>query len=234
MKKLYILNVGSTHDKLKQKYGDFDKWARDKIDDKIPTKTLHVKKDSFPKTDKCLGVIVMGSHAMVSDEKKWMKKTSKFLKKCLKSKIPILGICFGHQLLAYTLGAKISFNQNGLEIGTRKVKLSKKGKKDKLFLGFKKSFNAHTSHFQSVITFPKGLSILAFNTHEKNHAFRYGKNAYGVQFHPEFTKKIMQFYTKNHSEDLGSKYQDIYNQISNCKQSHKILTNFTKLVLNSP
>lgn len=52
--------------------------------------------------------------------------------------IPILGICFGHQLLAYTVGAKIAFNENGLELGVAKINLNQKGQEDKLFWGIEK------------------------------------------------------------------------------------------------
>lgn len=230
MKRLYILNVGSTYEELNSKFGDFDQWAKDKIDDKIPTKTLHVKRDNFPKIDECLGVIIMGSHSMVSEKKEWMENTKEFLKECIKSQIPTLGICFGHQLLAYALGGKIGYNQNGLEIGGAKISLTKKGKLDELFLGFDDEFKAHVSHFQSIIDLPKDVDILAFNSHEKIHAFRYGKNTYGVQFHPEFTKEIMQFYTKKHKEDLANSFQSIYENISQCNQSHKILSNFVKIL----
>lgn len=231
MKTLYILNVGSTYDELKFKFGDFDQWAKDKIPVNIETKTVHVKMDDFPKVDECLGVIVMGSHEMVSDEKGWMKETCNFLKKCINQKVPILGICFGHQLLAYALGAKIDYNKNGLEMGVVKINLTKKGEKDRLFLGLDKVFDGFSSHFQSVVDFPKDLEVLAFNDHDNLHAFKYGKNTYGVQFHPEFTKEIMGFYTQKNRDNLGKKFEKIYENITSCNDTHKIFTNFVSIAL---
>lgn len=229
MKTLYVLNVGSTYDELNFKFGDFDQWAKDKILG-VPTQSLHVKLDKFPKIQKCLGVVVMGSHAMVSDEEGWMKKTSDFLKECMLHEVPILGICFGHQLLAYALGGKVKNNPNGLEMGTVKINLTPKGETDKLFLGVDKTFDGFSSHFQSVVEFPKSLEILACNSHDKIHAFKYGKNAYGVQFHPEFTKEIMRFYAKKNQENLGDDFEKIYGKIKSCPMSEKVLTNFIDIV----
>lgn len=232
VKKLYIFNVGSTYDELIQKYGDFDVWANEKIANKIPTKTVHVKTETLPKLSECLGVIVMGSHEMVSDESRWMKKMAEFLKKCLKKEIPILGICFGHQLLAYALGARIDYNPNGLEMGKVKINLNKKGKKSKLFLGIKTNFDAYVSHFQSIVDFPKEMEVLALNTHDKIHAFRYKKNAYGVQFHPEFNKQIMKFYLQKHKKYLAKNFKTIRDNTTQIKNPHQVLINFVKIVLS--
>jgi len=71
------------------------------------------------------GVILMGSAASVHDNFDWMKNVTIVITKAIEKKVPILGICFGHQFLAHIFGGKIKLLWNTKKkIGIRKVKLN--------------------------------------------------------------------------------------------------------------
>ena len=72
------------------------------------------------------GLILMGSAASVHDSFRWMKNIEVILAKAIENKIPILGICFGHQFLAHIFGGSINFLwKSKKKMGIRKVKVNK-------------------------------------------------------------------------------------------------------------
>ncbi len=97
---------------------------------------------------------------------------------------PVLGICFGAQLLAKLLGAPVRRNPV-TEIGTHPVRLTAAGRSDPLFQGFPKTFPAFQWHNDTFDIPPWGLQ-LAESRDCPNQGFRMG-SAVGLQFHLEVT-----------------------------------------------
>jgi len=108
--------------------------------------------------------------------------------------VPVLGICYGHQLLAHAMGGKVGYHPGGREIGTVTIELTRAGQDDLLLGTLPDRFKAQVSHQQSVLELPANAVRLAANTFESNHAFRIGRCAWGVQFHPEFSEAIVRQY----------------------------------------
>ena len=103
------------------------------------------------------------------------------LKPILSGKIPVLGICYGHQLLAYMLGGTITKGPG--EYGKTLVKIVKK---DKLFENWNQEEVVWMSHQDRVEVLPETLEVLAISENNIIAAFKVkNKPIYGVQFHPE-------------------------------------------------
>lgn len=238
MKNLYIIKTGSTFNKTKEKYNDFEEWIIGKLENKkLHIKIVDIQKgDILPQVLLCDGIIITGSHSMVSEEENWSLAVEKWLLEVKQKDIPTLAICYGHQLLAKALGGTSGFHENGIEIGTVDINLSENTKDDKLFNKLPKNFLAHTIHSQTVQTLPKNAIRLAYNSHDKNHAFRIGKNIWGVQFHPEFDKNSMNSYIKevssikNFDKDLEEK---LLKEVRETPEANSLLKRFEKIVLKS-
>jgi GMP synthase-like glutamine amidotransferase len=97
-------------------------------------------------------------------------------------KRPYLGICLGHQLLAESIGGHVGL-ANAPEVGIVPVRRTLAGLVDPLFKGFSDPFDVLQGHSSEVTSLPDGVAVLASSETCKIQAFRYGKHAYGLQFH---------------------------------------------------
>jgi GMP synthase-like glutamine amidotransferase len=99
---------------------------------------------------------------------------------------PFLGVCLGHQLLAASLGGNVGLMARP-EIGLGDVELTGAGRHDPLFAGFTKRTQTFQWHGAEISKLPDGAEILAANSACPVQAFRWGRHAYGLQFHVEIT-----------------------------------------------
>jgi len=232
MKKLYIIKMGKTFENIIVKYGDFEDWILDFVEN-FTTEVIDVQKgDKLPDTEKCAGVIITGSPSMVTQEETWSLKVEKFIKELVKVEVPLLGICYGHQLLAKSLGAKAGYKPKGMEIGTVGVSCSYEAVNDVLFKQLPKSFDVHVVHSQSALSLPNNSVLLASNKFEQNHAFRVGSCAWGVQFHPEYTQDIMKVYIDEISKENKIDATEIKSQVKETTFANKIIKLFVNTLKN--
>ena len=107
------------------------------------------------------------------------------------NKIPTLGICFGHQMLAFVQGVQILNDAQQAKVGSHEVVLTKEGRNDPLFKGIPSQFTAQYGHRDSLSTLPEGAVLLAYGEQCFYSALTFGFNQYSLQFHPELTEKDM-------------------------------------------
>jgi len=211
MQRLYIIKVGTTFPATVKQFGDFDTWtaaALGEVD--VETCILDAEHGAaFPTAGECAGVVITGSHAMVTDNLPWSVKLEKWIPTLLEARTPLFGVCYGHQLLARAAGGQIGFHPHGQEIGTVAVDLLSGSANDALFRSFPQSFRVHVTHSQTVLRLPPGATRLAANAYEPNHAFRLGDCAWGVQFHPEYNADIMRAYIREQADKLASAGLDV-------------------------
>ena len=196
MKKILILKAGSTIAHAKERLGDFEDWiirsAFRSHDDFVVFDCQD--KTQYPAVENFTGIIITGSHANVTDDEIWMNTLMDWLREASTKEIPILGICFGHQILAASFGGVVDFSPNGLEIGTHTVELTDEAQTDFLFMNLPGKFPVNESHAQEVRKLPENARLLAGNQHSTVQAMVIGNHIWGVQFHPEFGKAETQIY----------------------------------------
>ena len=152
--------------------------------------------EALPSREGFAGAIVTGSGAMVTDRAPWSERSADWLREAAHARLPLFGICYGHQLLAHALGGEVGDHPGGREMGTIALELHPSAAEDPLFAGLPTQFPAQATHLQTVLRAPEGATVLARSTHDACHAFRWGDRAWGVQFHPEFSATHMLGYVR--------------------------------------
>lgn len=131
-------------------------------------------------------VILSGGPSSVYDEGA-PTLSKNLLDSLIAQEIPILGICYGHQLLAYLLGGKVE-PSTSREYGKVKLRVSERSD---LLKGLDKEETVWMSHGDQVVSLPPGFERIASTEICPNAAYRSKKNAiYSVQFHPEVRHTI--------------------------------------------
>jgi GMP synthase (glutamine-hydrolysing) len=177
------------------------------------------------------GVIVLGGTMSVGDttEFPFLLPLKAFIRELVHKGIPYLGICLGGQLLAEVLGGKVHLRKHG-EKGCSEIALTESGANDPLFTGISRefiSFQWHSDSFEP----PPGALHLARSDACRYQAFRWGRAAYGLQFHPEVTQMIIQEW----SEDLHDDRRELLHTFTEKEVVYRsisftILNNFLKMV----
>lgn len=121
------------------------------------------------------GIILSGSPYNVDESPRWIALQQKWIRSVLhKAHPPILGVCFGHQLLAKTLGGEISsteYIQGEVPFSTTE-----------------ETYITYSNHEQYVSVLPKGAEVLAYGPRNIPYMVKYALGVYGIQCHPE--KKV--------------------------------------------
>jgi len=210
MKKIFVLKTGSTFPHLSQQLGDFEDWFLDGMGLVLPDVCVAdvTRKNALPDYDGIRGVVITGSHAMVTEHHEWSERLAIWLPGLLERKIPVLGVCYGHQLLAYALGGEVGYNPAGKHFGTVEITLNGEGQRDALIGGWGPILGVQVCHNQSVLSLPPGAVRLGGCARDPNQAFRVGSNAWGVQFHPEMRAEMVKSYISTFRQDLTVDGQD--------------------------
>lgn len=148
--------------------------------------------EALPDFNAVSGAILSGSWAMVTDHAEWSERTAAWLRAAMEQDLPLLGVCYGHQLMAYALGGEVGDNPRGWERGALPITLQPGAQDDTLLQALPSSFPVWLSHRQTVLTPPPGAQVLARSALDECQIIRYGQRALSVQFHPEFDAHIMQ------------------------------------------
>lgn len=235
MKKLLIVKTGGTFGVIRERYGDFE--------DCIIKNTGMSPKDvivapvyqdsNIPEIHDVSAIIITGSHSMVTDGEEWSEMTAEWLREKVKGYVPVLGICYGHQLLAHAFGGIVDYHPKGKELGTVNIELTDEGQKDPLLGVLPREFPGHAAHSQSVIKLPGNAHVLARNQFEPHHAFVLHDNIWGVQFHPEFNAGVTRLYIEEGKDKLKKEGYDVEKLLGSVQENvygEILLKRFIELV----
>lgn len=125
-KTILILKTGEALPAVRSRCGDFEHWIARGLGRPVESlEVAAVHADApLPPPDRIDGVVVTGSPAMVSERADWSERAARWLAGVVREDaVPVLGLCYGHQLLAHALGGVVGPNPHGREMGTVEVAL---------------------------------------------------------------------------------------------------------------
>lgn len=235
-RRLLIIQTGAAPPDVLGRHGDFPEWFRRGLG-LAPDRVACVRVDggeALPPPDRVAAAVVTGSGAMVTQRLAWSERTADWLRAAVRVDLPLLGVCYGHQLLAHALGGRVDYNPRGREIGSVGIDLLPAAAGDALFEAMPTCFDAHATHLQSVVQPPAGAAILARSSLDDFHAICFAPRAWGVQFHPEFNVAHMRAYLRERSEPVDAEGLDarsLMHQVRACPQARSLLRRFVRLSL---
>jgi GMP synthase (glutamine-hydrolysing) len=230
-----IVQTGTTLPALRRRRGDFAHWFR--VGMRLPARDVATVRvdlgDTLPDPSRYAGIVVSGSGAMVTQKQPWSEATAAWLAPIVADAIvPVLGVCYGHQLLAHALGGRVDYNPRGREIGRRFVSSLPAADDDVLFRPLRDGFHAQLTHQQSVLDMPAGAVVLAHSDLDPHQAARFGARAWGVQFHPEFSAHAITGYVRGRAEALRAEGIDdrlLLREAGPAAAARRLLQRFARL-----
>ena len=193
-------------------------------------------------------MIITGSNCNIDDEPSsiwWFPQVEKLVLEAVNQGMPTLGLCLGCQLVAHALGGRIDSCHNQLKgctkpygFGATDIHLNALGRSDRLFDKLPETIVMHENHQAYIQKLPDGAELLASSNRCPVEAFRYGRNTYGLQFHPEVSTQTVKGWKPdriNTLVDAGIDWQQIIDRADendqvNLDQSWQICQNFIAII----
>jgi GMP synthase (glutamine-hydrolysing) len=196
---ILILRAGQAPDEVVRARGDFPSWIRDAVGEAWggEWREHDARTDApLPSVDGAAAWVITGSASSVTERAPWMLRTEEYVRAGVAAGVPILGLCFGHQIVAQALGGHVAKNPRGRELGTVRLDAEPDAAGDPLMSALPASFAVNASHLDSVARLPAGARVLGRTALEPVAAYAVGERTWGVQFHPEFDGDIVRGYVR--------------------------------------
>lgn len=209
---ILVIAAGSTHPEVVRTFGDYDAWFRRALprgEERCHTVSPFAG-DELPDPSPYGGAIITGSPASVRDEAPWMARLAAWSLDAARGGLPILAVCFGHQLLGEALGGRVEPSPLGREVGTIDVTLTAEGRADPLFAGLPQTLRVQSTHGDELARAPDPAQAvrLAGNDRTAWQAFAAGPRIRAVQFHPEVSDEILSRVVEVHGVDVAVDHTD--------------------------
>ncbi|MFO1144817.1 MAG: type 1 glutamine amidotransferase [Amaricoccus sp.] len=194
--KIGILETGEVHPDLRERHGDYPAMFERLLgaaDPKLDFFTVRVVAGEMPASPQAADAwLVTGSRHGVYDDLAWIDPLKAFLRACIAARVPVVGICFGHQILAEALGGRAEKSEKGWGVGVQDYELvAKPG----WMQGLPDRFSVNALHQDQVVALPPDATVLARSPHCALAAIAYGDpespGAISLQPHPEFGPAFM-------------------------------------------
>ncbi|KAK6538238.1 hypothetical protein TWF694_011117 [Orbilia ellipsospora] len=185
--------------------------------------------ETLPAFDEINGILISGSRYNAWEDIPWINNLVEFTKECVARKIPVIGICFGHQIVGRALGSVVNRNEAGWEVAPTVLGLHDKGKE----IFGKDTITLHLMNRDIVRDCPAGFQVLAYTPKTSIHSLYKPGEVFTVQGHPEFKPEITGELLKMRNESKiipDDTYQDALSRLDNQHDGVLVTEAFVKFL----
>lgn len=162
--------------------------------------------ETLPQPEMVDGLVLAGTYNSVHDHTYWQQKVRAWLPVMRAHRIPILGICGSHQLLAHIEGARVDAVNGGPFAGTFPLQLTEAGRESPLMRDIGDEDRFHFANSEHVLDVPRGSTLLASSSKVPVAVLDYGDHCYTTQFHPEATEESLATIWRFRAPELMQRY----------------------------
>jgi GMP synthase-like glutamine amidotransferase len=194
--KIGILETGEVNPDLKEQHGDYPAMFErllGAVDPGLEFATVRVVAGELPTTPgQADAWLVTGSRHGVYDALPWIEPLKAFLRACVAARVPVVGVCFGHQIVAEALGGRAVKSPRGWVLGVQDYEVTTR---PSWMRGVPDRFAVRALHQDQVVELPPGATVLARSPACELAAVAYGDpedpDVLTLQPHPEFGAEFM-------------------------------------------
>lgn len=189
--KLGILNACTPQDEEEIQAWEYPNFQRflTQADPHLTLAEFRITEGDFPASNfECDAYLITGSPKGAYDDEAWIERLSNFIRSGYAEKRKMVGICFGHQVLAQALGGRVEQAETGWDVGLHRMEIVRHQPWMSPWLPRGKFYFCHQDQ---VTQLPSQAELIAKSELCPISSFVMGKEVLGIQAHPEFTAEVM-------------------------------------------
>lgn len=198
-----ILQCDDVKPDLQVDHGNYPEMFSELLQGLLPSGEFPVYRvldGQFPaSTDECQAYLITGSKNGVNDGLPWIDDLCVFVRELWAQQIPLVGVCFGHQVMARALGGTVCKAEQGWGVG---LSFNQLLERRDWMQPFKDHLDLLVSHQDQVTILPPQAQVLASSEFCPYYLVQYAEHFLSVQGHPEFTKGYSRDLLKMREQDL--------------------------------
>ncbi|MCX7286164.1 MAG: type 1 glutamine amidotransferase [Rhodobacterales bacterium] len=177
-----ILQTGESPDALRAEMGDYPDFFETLLAGRgLTFRRFAVLRNEFPADiHACDGWLITGSRFGAYEDHPWIPPLEDFIRAAYAAHVPVVGVCFGHQIIAQAMGGKVEKYQGGWSVGPTTYDFGDR------------SYTLNAWHQDQVTQKPEGAQVLATTEFCENAALLYDDRMFTVQPHPEFRREFIE------------------------------------------
>ena len=199
------------------------------LDPNIQFKTYEVQYNDYPQDmNECDAYLITGSKASCYDNVQWIHALKEFIKALHKNKKKLIGVCFGHQIIAEALGGSVRKSPNGWHAGVDSISLNN----DALEYGDRgKKYNLVFSHQDEVKRLPRNATLIAESASCPIGMFLIENHIFCTQGHIELDKKFARMIYDFRKKQIGdSKHQHACETLEMQTDEHEVAKSLLEFI----